>query len=308
MNQEPLVAVGLIIYGRDTRQYLPQFINSWRRQIFANWRLLVWDNAEGDPDDNWQWLRERCPEAKMDRSGRNLGFAAAYNKLLTAAKKMGADYFVVTNADTFWTEQSLALLVAALNKDPGLGSVSPKIRRWDFNPGRFSDYLDSCGLRVLPGLRFVDLGQGQLDRGQFDQAKILGPSGAAGLFRLTALEQVRQAGEQYFDEKFFMYKEDCDLAYRLRLAGWTSELVSRAVVYHDRTVAGGNWRRRWQNRARRRRAEKIWSFTNQWRLVTKHWSRQSLIDKFFIVGRVAAGWLYALIFEPYLLRALFKRQ
>ncbi len=65
--------------------------------------------------------------------------------------------------------------------------------------------------------------------------EILGPSGAAGVYRLSGLEKIK-VNNQYFDELMFMYKEDCDLDYRLFLAGYKSLYVSEAVIYHDRTV------------------------------------------------------------------------
>jgi GT2 family glycosyltransferase len=64
---------------------------------------------------------------------------------------------------------------------------------------------------------------------------VFGPSGAAALYRVTALEDVAVNG-QYFDEDFFAYREDADLAWRCRLMGWTSIYVPSAVALHRRRV------------------------------------------------------------------------
>jgi GT2 family glycosyltransferase len=53
------------------------------------------------------------------------------------------------------------------------------------------------------------------------------PSGAAVLFKKEALEEVG-----LLDEEYWMYNEDEELGWRLRLAGWECVLASDAVVYH----------------------------------------------------------------------------
>src|SRR5207253_10520458 len=71
---------------------------------------------------------------------------------------------------------------------------------------------------------------------EFERAgEIFGPSGAAAMYRRKALEDAAIAG-QYFDEDFFAYREDADLAWRCRLLGWTSIYVPGALAQHRRRV------------------------------------------------------------------------
>src|SRR5262249_44598552 len=65
--------------------------------------------------------------------------------------------------------------------------------------------------------------------------EIFGPSGAAAMYRRKALDAVSING-QYFDEDFFAYREDADLAWRCRLYGWISIYVPTAVAQHRRHV------------------------------------------------------------------------
>ena len=55
------------------------------------------------------------------------------------------------------------------------------------------------------------------------------------MYRRKALDDIAIDG-QYFDEDFFAYREDADLAWRCRLFGWTSIYVPRAVAQHRRRV------------------------------------------------------------------------
>jgi GT2 family glycosyltransferase len=65
--------------------------------------------------------------------------------------------------------------------------------------------------------------------------EIFGVSGALAMFRKSALESIRYENE-YFDNDFFTYQEDFDLALRLRLAGWSAFIATRAVAWHFRTL------------------------------------------------------------------------
>jgi len=60
-----------------------------------------------------------------------------------------------------------------------------------------------------------------------------GPSGAAGFYRREALETAK-ISTGYFDADFFLYREDADLAWRLRNLGWRSLYVPTAVAHHRR--------------------------------------------------------------------------
>ena len=296
------VVIGLITYGQHSLQYLSDFLAGLEGQTYRDYELVVLDNSEAAESANYLWLRQYNDNLRIIRPGVNLGFGAGFNLLIRAARELEAEYFFVANADTYWQPDALALLVSALETKPSLAAAAPKVLQWDFKHKIFSGTIDTCGLVLRSGLRFIDLGQGEVDAGQYDQAAILGPSGCAGLWRLSVLEQIKEGDDQYFDANFFMYKEDCDLAYRLNLAGWSSALVSQAIVYHERTASGGaSLQATLAARAGKSRQVKKWSFLNQLLLWTKYWHRQSWWQKVVIVTRCKLTSAYALLFEPYLL-------
>ena len=73
--------------------------------------------------------------------------------------------------------------------------------------------------------RHFDRGAGEVDRGQYDTPGVVfGVSGAAGCYRRAMLDDVAIAGE-VFDEDFFAYREDADLAWRAQLLGWDALYV-----------------------------------------------------------------------------------
>jgi GT2 family glycosyltransferase len=84
--------------------------------------------------------------------------------------------------------------------------------------------------------RHLDRGADTEDRGQYDEdVEVFGITGALAVFRREALDASRIDG-QVFDEDFFAYREDADLAWRLRGFGYRARYVPKAVAYHRRTV------------------------------------------------------------------------
>lgn len=293
------VWVGFITYGDVTSDYLPYFLQSLKRQTYKSTKIVCFDNSKETENENSEYLKQH-PEIKIYRQDGNVGFSAAYNRLMSEAIAAGAEYFFVVNPDTVLEPDVIDQLVISLENNTHCASVCPKILKWNFQAHIKTTTIDSCGIVLAPGLVFRDIGQGEEDRGQHDQATILGPSGAAGLFRLSALESIKDQ-EHYFDEYFFMYKEDCDLAYRLSLAGYGSLLVSSAIMYHDRTVSGGSFLQRFFNRRRRSKAVHRYAFVNQHLLYIKYWQRQVFKNKIRIIAAVIVRFFEAFLLEQYLL-------
>lgn len=287
------VAIGFITYGEATGKYLPDFAASLQEQNYQDFNILAWDNSPLGDKLNSDWLKQNLPEAMVKGAGVNLGFAKAANQLIARAQEAQAEYFFLVNPDTLLDKSAVAELVKALDERTDMTAASPKVLRWDFVNKTKTNIIDTCGLALCSGFKFIDVGQGEADQGQYDQAPILGPSGASAFWRLASLGPIK------FDERFFMYKEDCDLAYQLFLDGKQAIMASKAIVYHDRTVAKSH-------RSAKSRQGKQWSFYGQQLLLKKYWRQQKLWDKILIVWREIWMLGYVLIFEPYLLKEIFR--
>ncbi|MFA5131029.1 MAG: glycosyltransferase [Patescibacteria group bacterium] len=305
------LVVGFITYNEASAKYLADFLPSLKKALSFlapnEFRVFAFDNSDQDNNLNRDALESfngvDSGFIEYLQSGSNIGFSRAYNIMIRAAKRLNAEYFLMLNPDTLLETDTISELVSAMEKDLELASVSPKIRRWDFAANTKTRIVDSCGLVLKRGLRFADLGQGGEDDKRYDKFSILGPSGAAGLYRLSALEKIKE-NEQYFDERFFMYKEDCDLAYRLFLRGAKSSLVPTAIIYHDRTAAAANGGviKKIFERGKKSRQIRAWSFRNQHLIFVKHWSVQNLASKITIIFQVFLFFIFSLILEQFLLK------
>jgi len=160
------------------------------------------------------------PTVKVLATGGNLGFAAGNNLAIAGS---GARYVVLLNNDTRVRPGWLAALVALADQDPRAGSVQAKLVFAD-RPA----VIQSAGTLLLSDGSGGDRGSGEEDHGQYDRREeIFAACGASALYRREALDEVGA-----LDESFFMYYEDTDLAWRLRLAGWTVLYEPAAVVEH----------------------------------------------------------------------------
>ena len=300
--------IGFVTYNDLTGKYLPFFLPSLMNSLTisglkaTDWQIMVVDNSETKDNINQAYVNINYPQIDFFWAGSNLGFSKAYNLVIGRAIKLEADYLLMLNPDMLLEPEVIKELLSTLTADGHLGSVAPRVLQWNFLTQQKTDTIDTFGLKLLPGLRFKDLGQGQAESKILVPVEILGPSGAAGMFRLKALKMIAING-QYFDERFFMYKEDCDLAYRLFLSDFKSKMVATAIMYHDRTakIAGRGFFSALQNRFRKSQKVNQWSFFGQQLLYYKYWSRQNLISKLRIIFDQIRYLFLVLLFERYLL-------
>lgn len=298
------LTIGFIIYGAKATVYLPYFLDSLFGQDYQYFDVMAVD-CNNDTNKRDEEILRKYPRIEIIHQGINFGFGKSFNLMIDKAVKKGAEYFLVLNTDMVMEIDFVRKLLRAFKKDDEMASASPKIYRWNFIPGKLNEktnIIDSFGIKLKPGLRFFDVGQGQVDQGQFDNARIIGPSGAAAMYRVKALEKIKSAG-QYFDEQMFMYKEDCDLAYRLFLAGYSSKLAADAKIYHDRTASGSGEGKIAiaLNRRNKNKQIKKWSLLHQLIIVKKFWGLQDLANKFAIIWHIVLMFIFSLIFEQYLL-------
>lgn len=168
--------------------------------------------------------------------GENLGFAGGMNRAIALST---APYLLTLNADARPQPGFLAALVARLEapQPARVAAVTGRlVRSAAAGPPEPEPLLDACGMRLSWTWRHFDRGSGERDRGQFAAAeRVFGATGAATLWRRAALEDVAIAGE-IFDERYHSFREDAELAFRLRERGWEILYEPSAVAIHRRRV------------------------------------------------------------------------
>jgi GT2 family glycosyltransferase len=188
--------------------------------------LVVVDN--GSTDGSAELVRSRFPAARALRLDRNLGFSAAANLGIRASS---GDWVVLVNDDVTLDRQAVAKLLQAGARPPDIGSVAPQIR-FAAAPG----VIGSAGIEVdRLGVSYDRLiGRPVVSCGK-EQVEVFGASAATACYRRRMLEELGG-----FDESFFAYLEDVDLAWRARMRGWRCVHVPTAVAYHQLSATAGH--------------------------------------------------------------------
>ena len=218
----PRVAVNIVTF--NSAGDIAACLDSLTRQTLTDFQIHILDNASSD--DTLKAI-EPFDVEYLVRAPVNTGFCKAHNELV---RRFPSDYVLFLNPDTVLSPTFIKELVCALDTRPDAASASGKLLRMD------GKTIDSTGIIMLREQRHLDRGADQPDRGQFNEpGEIFGPSAAAALYRCRALDDVAIDG-QYFDEDFFAYREDADLAWRCRLLGWNSIYVPAAIAQHRRRV------------------------------------------------------------------------
>jgi len=233
--------VTVLVVTRDGAAYLPVLLKSISGQTVKDFTSLFLDNGSKDNSVTLvaDWLKTNS--GSLSQRDQNTGFAAAYNNLI---QKLQTPYVLVLNQDVALAPDYLSLLVRAAEVNANAGSFSGSLLRADNHSATDSEpLLDAFGLTLFRNHRVVETLRGQraaLVNGNKD-TEVFGVPATAALYRRAALDAVvlqRNNKVEYFDEDFFAYKEDIDLAYRLQLAGWGSLVVPGAIAYHHRSVRG----------------------------------------------------------------------
>lgn len=298
-------------------KYLPQCFESLLNQTFQDFSLVVLDN--GSKDNSVEVIRQFADKFpgrfEFISKPENIGFARGHNLIMAANR---APYIMLLNQDIMLERQYFERCLEFLDQRPKIGAVSGKILKWIFpsveaengglNKSQKSNIIDSLGLKIFRSQRVIERCVAQIDNGQFEaNEEVFGVSGTVPIYRQAALDSVKFENE-YFDEDFFSYKEDVDLSYRLRWAGWDIWLVAGAVAYHDRTASAHeelNLSEKISHRKKKSRLVNYNSYKNQWYLLIKNLSGANLLLNWpWIAAYELQKFIYALFFETSTLGSL----
>ncbi len=223
--------VSVLITTHNSAKFLARCLDSIHSQTYQPIEVVIVDNASADET---RAILQQTTGLKIFYNDRNTGFAAAQNQAARAAR---GTWLLSLNPDATLGSTFVAELITVGELDCRIGTVCGKLLRWDpESHEEFTRVIDSTGIYFRRDLRHLDRGAEELDTGQYEKVEyVFGATGAAALYRRTMLDDVSVEG-QYFDEQFFAYREDADLAWRSQLMGWHCLYTPKAVAWHVRRV------------------------------------------------------------------------
>src|SRR2546426_1126186 len=211
----------VVVLNWNGREFIRDCLRSALAQTYPDNRVIVVDNAS--TDGSRDTVRHEFPEATLVPHPETLHFARGTNAGVDEAlRDPKCDYVVTLNNDTRVEPDWLAELVRGA-AETGVGSVASKLVFMD-RP----HVINSAGICIARDGSGLDRGWLARDDGHLDTAlDVFGASAGAALYRREVFEKVGT-----FDGDFVAYYEDLDLAWRARLAGWSSRFAPGSVVHH----------------------------------------------------------------------------
>lgn len=209
-------SVGIVIVNYNGAELLPACLDALRRQTVAPDEIVVADN--GSSDGSLPLLHAEHPDVRTVEIGRNTGFAGGANRGVAAT---GTEWVCVLNSDAEPAPDWLERLFAAPRTDAvwSLGSV---LLHMD------GERIESAGDQYHPdGFAYKLLREEPVTALPGAPYPVFAAPGAAPVFRRDVFDALGG-----YEERFFLYYEDVDLAFRAVLRGHHALLVPDARVRH----------------------------------------------------------------------------
>lgn len=216
----------------SSSKYLDIVFPSIKRQSYTNIETNVLDNSSALISRSLRHFG--LPNLRVYFNASPSGFCRNHNILLG---KSTGQFLLILNPDVILKEDYLESLMPFFQSFK-VAAVTGTLLRLDLSDGlKFTNVVDTQGMGLSVFQRHYDINADKIlpsELGASNAEEVWGVSGAALLVRKSALDDVRLDSGEYFDDRFFMGREDADLAYRLRARGWKAIHVPRVISYHER--------------------------------------------------------------------------
>ena len=231
-----LVSVTIVTY--NSGRFIKRCLESVLAQRYSLKEVIVVDNVS--TDGTLDILDQFADRIRIVNNEENVGFAAAQNQ---AIHMSSGEWILTLNPDVLLMPNFIQSLVDAGNRDSQIGTVCGKLlammATFDLPE---KPLVDSTGIYFNPMLRHLDRGSRDVDNGDYLNFEyVFGATAAAALYRREMIDDISIDGE-FFDNDFFVYREDADVAWRAQIYGWKTLYTPHARGYHVRSVLPGNRR------------------------------------------------------------------
>ncbi|WP_059049297.1 glycosyltransferase family 2 protein [Paenibacillus senegalimassiliensis] len=255
MPASPTITVQIVTY--NSADDIEDCLRAVQQQTYPVEKVLVIDNVSHDLTvERVQQVMEQEGGQRIEliRNSVNTGFAPAHNQ---GMRLTHSDYVLVLNPDVQLAPTYIERLVQSIQPHPKLGAATGRLLLKSS-----LDTIDSTGIVMKGTWRAFDRGMGEPANLWEKSGEVFGVSGAAALYKREMINKIEVGGE-FFDEDFFAYKEDVDVAWRASLLGWKAFYCADALAYHERGWKPGS-----------RRAQPLfirrYSYINRYKMIYKN--------------------------------------
>lgn len=226
LKDRPLISI--IALNWNNTAITCDFLVSIREQnSYPNIEIIVVDNAS--TEDPTSAFLQVCPEARVIRNPRNLGFSAGNN---AGIRKAAGEYLFIVNNDTEFTPGLLEGLLDVFREYPDAGIVCPKFQYY-FDKGTI-EYAGYHPVNIFTGRNSM-IGCKEKDQGQYDQVKET--HYAHGGAMMVPRRVITEVGAM--PEEFFLYYEEFDWSEQIKRRGYKVYCQPKSLIYHKESMTTG---------------------------------------------------------------------
>lgn len=215
----------VVIPNYNGKAVIKDCLTALAGQTAQDFEVVVVDN--GSADGSEQGLDRWFPGVRLIRFEENRGFDCAVNEGIRGSR---AEYVILLNNDTVPFPDYVERLVAAIEKDERIFSVSPKMIQ-----ARRQDLLDDAGDSYCALGWAFQRGVGQPVERYDKPERIFSSCAGAAIYRRSIFDRIG-----LFDENHFAYLEDLDIGYRALIYGYRNRYEPEAKVYHVGSATSGS--------------------------------------------------------------------
>ena len=238
------LSINLVTYNAE--KYIKLCLNSVFKQNFLDFQIIIVDNFSSDNtisiiENNFL---NKYKNIKLIKNSENLGFAKAHN---LAINESTSEYLLLLNQDIILEKNYILHIISFLDNNKDYSSSNGKLLKLKFDEKNNiikTNIIDSLGLKPNFGYKFKNIAEGEFNSEKYNyDFDIWGVSGALPIYRRSSIYGVSNLKNDYyeiFDESFFMYKEDIDLAFRLKNNLFKARYISLSIAYHERGLKNKN--------------------------------------------------------------------
>ena len=219
--------VSVVTPNYNGEKFLKTFLESLNNDSDCIGEVIIIDN--GSSDASLDYLKNSTFDFPLVliENKENLGFAPAVNQGILKAKN---DLIFSINNDTELKKGSIKALMDLISSSDDIFSVQAKMLQYN-NKELIDDVGDEYNL-----LAWTKKTGENHHSNEYEEVKdIFSSCAGAALYKKSVLDEIG-----LFDDNFFAYMEDVDLAIRSRINGYRNLLCPDAIVYHIGSATSGS--------------------------------------------------------------------
>ena len=219
--------VSVVTPNYNGERFLKTFFESLNSDSECIGEVIIVDN--GSTDKSKEYIKGSSFDfpVKLIENEENLGFSPAVNQGILESQY---EYIFSLNNDTEVRKGSIRALVDLISSDDNIFSVQAKMLRYD-NKELVDDVGDEYNLLAWT----KKTGENHNSNENTEVREIFSAGAGAAMYKKSLLSEIGM-----FDDNFFAYMEDVDLAIRSRINGYRNLLCPDAIVYHIGSATSGS--------------------------------------------------------------------